>query len=148
MIHATLTKKANNKVKGMMRKAKSCPKSFWFNMHSKLKTKAGVAPLLKNVTDKTPVKFTDEEKSNILQDEFSSVFTREPDGPLPSFKKQTDKRIFDILVSQEMVHNQIKILNPNKSCGPDDIHSCLLLELVDEMAELIATIHKALVDLL
>ena len=105
-------RKANNKVKRMMRKAKrnferniaqnskSCPKPFWSYVRSKLRTKAGVAPLLKNVTDKTSVKFTDEEKSNILQDQFSSVFTREPDGPLPPFEKQTDKIILDILLSQ------------------------------------------------
>ena len=97
-------RKANNKVKRMMRKAKrnfersiaqnskSCPKSFWSYVRSKLRTKAGVAPLLKNVTDKTSVKFTDEEKSNILQDQFSSVFTHEPDGPLPPFEKETQTK--------------------------------------------------------
>ena len=78
-------KNQRNKVKRLLRKAKrefeknvaskvkQNPKSFWNHVRQKLKSKPGVAPLLQNPKDKSSVKFTDQEKANILQNQFSSV---------------------------------------------------------------------------
>ena len=139
--------KARNKVKTLMRKAKrnfekdiaqkskNIPKAFWSYVRSKLKTKAGVGPLLANVKDKTSTNFTDDKKANILQDQFSSVFTREPEGELPSFSNRTMANIIDIHITEDMMHNDLSL---NKSCGPDELHSRLLFELVDELSKPIA----------
>ena len=43
-----------------------------------------------NVKDKDSMKFKDEEKANILQNQFSSVFTREPDGEIPTLCNKTN----------------------------------------------------------
>ena len=46
------------------------------NACSKLKTKTGVTPLLQDEMCETSKKFDDEEKANILQKQFVSVFTK------------------------------------------------------------------------
>ena len=108
--------------KGIAHKSKRNPKLFWSHIRSKLKTKIGVAPLLKDPKDKASMRFDDEEKANILQDHFSSVFTRESGGNTPTVKKKTDSTIHSIAITTDMVREEIKNLNINKSCGPDEVH--------------------------
>ena len=139
LVHLTYTK-ASNKVKSMIRKAKSMfekgigekcqsnPKLFWGHVRSRLKTKSGVAPLLKDVKDKNSAQFDDVEKTNILQDQFSSVFTREPDGETPSLNKRTDTSICNLQISYKIVQEEINNLNVNESCGPDEVHPRMLIE--------------------
>ena len=79
-----------NKVKTLLRKAKRSferdiamkaktqPKAFWGHSRRQLKTKSGISPLLSNPKDSTSMKFDDTDKANILLNQFSSVFTREP----------------------------------------------------------------------
>ena len=79
--------KARNKVKAMICKSKKefqrnvsvqsniNPKIFWSHVHSKLKTKPDVAPLLQDEMDKTSTKFDEKEKAKILQEQFVSVIT-------------------------------------------------------------------------
>ena len=50
----------------------------------------GIAPLLENINDKKSIKFDDNEKANILQKQFSSIFTQEPEEEIPSVNKRTD----------------------------------------------------------
>ena len=80
--------KARNKVSKLMRKAKrnfekdiatKCktnPKTFWSHVRRKLKTRSGVAPLLEDTRDKSSMKYLDSDKAKILQQQFSSVFTK------------------------------------------------------------------------
>ena len=56
--------------------SKSNPKAFWSHTRRKLKTKSGVAPLFENEKDNSSFKFDDEDKANILQKQFSSVYSR------------------------------------------------------------------------
>ena len=94
--------KARNKAKRMLRqskklfeqqialRAKNNTKAFWSHTWRKLKTKCGVAPLLSTINDTNSLKFDDEEKANILQNQFSSVFTHEPEGDIPRIASRTD----------------------------------------------------------
>ena len=62
-----------------------------------MKTKSGISPLLLDPNDKTSLRFTDEDKANILQDQFCSVYTKEPDGSLPEFPSRTETNVaFDL----------------------------------------------------
>ena len=142
--------KARNKVTAMMRKAKrkhekeialksqTNPKAFWSHIRRKLKTKTGIAPLLENNKDKTSTKFKDLEKANILQKQFSSVFTHEPEGEMPLLSNRSEASICHFNVTEEMVHDELLNLNINKSCGPDEIHPRLLKELAATISKPIA----------
>ena len=90
-------------------------------MCSKLKTKAGVVPLLQDEKDETSTKFDDKQKANILQKQFFSNFTKEPNTEVPVLDKKTEVNLPNIIITEEMVRNEILKLNVNKSCGPDGI---------------------------
>ena len=142
------------KVKRLMRKAKKAhekniclnakdnPKLFWAHVRQKLKTKAGVAPLLADKSDINSTKFDDKEKANVLQQQFSGVFTREPQGNLPSFRKRTTSILENMAVEEEKVKLLLLSLNVNKSCGPDGIHPRMLIALADLISGPLAFIMK------
>ena len=149
--------KERNKVKRMMRQTKRCfereigtncknnPKVFWSHVRNKLNTKSGVAPLLENINDKKSIKFDDKEKANILQKQFSSIFTQEPQEEIPFLNKRTDTCVRNIVVTKNMVRKEILGLNINKSCGPDEICSRLLIELVDIISEpIVVLLNKSI----
>ena len=148
--------KARNNVKTLLRKAKrrfereiamqakTNPKAFWGHARRSLKTKPGVAPLLSNPKDKGSMKFNDGEKASILLQQFSSVFTQESDGDIPTLESRTDRRLNELLVTPQMVAKELKDLNLNKSCGPsDELHPRLLYELADLIAEPVAILFNA-----
>lgn len=103
-------------------------------MRDNLKRKTGVYPLLKLPDDKTSMKFKSKDKADILQNQFCSVFTREPNGGIPEFASRTDKEI-EISITVEMIKKEIRSINVNKSIGPDEIHPKMLKELVDHISE-------------
>ena len=149
---------ARNKVKRGMNQArkrlekricnvsKENPKSFWKHVRGSLKTKSAVSPLLRSPTDENSVKFLDEDKANILQDQFCSVFTNEPPGNLPDFYPRTES-VVNVELSIEMIRKEITSLNPNKSLGPDEIHPIMMKELIDYIdVPLYNIIQKSLTD--
>ena len=131
-----------NKVKEEIRKAKRkfekdvatkasiSPESFWYHVRSKLKSKESVAPLFERPDDKLSIKHSDKEKANILQKQFSSVFTIEPEGQLSRFNTRTRSSIPEVNISAEMISKNIKALDKNKACGLDGTSPRLLRELV------------------
>ena len=89
--------------------------------------------------DKSSLRFTDEDKADILQDQFCSVFTNEPAGSLPEFPSRTDTDVaFDLTI--DMIKKELKGLNPNKSLGPDEIHPVMLKKLAFYIAGPLHTI--------
>ena len=144
--------KARNRVKALVRKdkrdlerkialeAKSKPKLFWSHTRRKLRTKVGVAPLLENKQDKNSLVFDDEKKANLLQKQFSSVYTKEPLENIPSVQLRTGNKVIHVEIKPEAVNKKLKSLNTNKSCGPDDLHPRLLSELADIISEPLAII--------
>lgn len=128
-------------------RSKRSPKVFWSYTRSKLKTKTGVAPLLENTKDKSSIRYSDKEKADILQRQFASVFTKEPDGELPDFRLRTLTEISLPDIDSEIVRKKILQLDVDKACGPDEMHPRLLKELVDEISTPLAMIfRKSLLD--
>ena len=68
---------------------------------------------------------------SILQAQFSSVYTQEPDGDAPRMPPRTNVTLEKILVLEKMVSDEIGNTKVNKSCGPNDIHPRILKELVN-----------------
>ena len=99
-----------------------------------LKTKTGMALILQGEKDETSTKFDYKEKANILQKQFVSVLTKEPNAEVPVLDKKTEVNLPNITITKEMVPNEIMKLNVTKSCGPDEIHPQILIELVDLMS--------------
>ena len=116
--------------KGIARDVNSNPKAFWKYVHSKSHVKSGIGNLKdncgNNVTD-------DRSKADILNNFFSSVFTKET-GELPPFDVQVDNDICDVIVNVQKVRELLKSVNTSKSTGPDEIHPRFLKELADHLA--------------
>ena len=143
----TLLRKAKrNFEKDTSNNAKSHPKKIWSYVRRKLKTRAGVAPLLKDVNDPDSLQFDDMEKARILQQQFCSVFVREPDGEIPVLERRTAVMMADITITKEDVVDEIKSINKDKSCGPDEIEIKMLQELIDFVADPITSLLKKSFD--
>ena len=84
------------------------------------------------------MKYLYSDKAKILQQQFSSVFTKEPKGSIPRLDERTNTSIEHLQVTEEQVKSEINRLNINKCCGPDHIHPRLLKELVNYLSKPIA----------
>ena len=116
-------------------KSKTKPKVFWSHVRGKMKSASGVSSLLESPDDKSSLRHEDYEKANILQKQFGSVFTIEPEGELPEFPRRTEQSINDIVVTKEMTQKRLEELDSNKSFGPDEMHPKLLKEIAEHIAE-------------
>ena len=79
--------------------------------------------------------FDDKVKANLLQDQFSSVFTKEPLHNIPSFDMRSQSKIRSIEIPVEEVEKKLRSLNTNKCFGPDEIHPKLISELSEILSE-------------
>ena len=140
----TLLRKGKRKLeREIALKAKSNPKAFWMHTRRSLKSKTGIAPLLEDPKNKDSMKFDDDEKASILLTQFSSVFTHETGGEIPRIDTRTEKNISDFRVEVEIVLKELKGLNEYKSCGPDELHPRLLIELAEQIALPITMLFNA-----
>ena len=113
----------NNKTKEnkIAKNIKQNPKAFYQYIASKTLKKEGVSDL----TDKDGVlKSNDKDKSNILNDFFSSVFTQEDNINIPEFKydKDINTTLNTCSISINDMENALNNLNISKSPGPDNFH--------------------------
>ena len=105
-----------------------------------------MAPFLQDEKDDTLTIFDDKEKANILQKQFVSVFTKEPNAEVPVFDKTTEVNVPNINITEEMVRNKILKLNVNKSCGPDKMHPKILIELADLVSKPLSLLLNKTID--
>ena len=75
-----------------------------------------------------------EEKAQVLNEFFGSVFTDETDSNYPNCKFDVDNPLNNVIITDEAVHKVLSSLKVNKSPGPDLIHPRLLKELAKELA--------------
>ena len=105
-------------------------KQLYGYINSKLTSKNAMPPLILN----GQIFETSENKANVLQDQFCSVFTRD-DGNLPHFEKRTDEIFDKIELTDDIVLRAIKSFPGKISSGPDGIPSFLLKKLASSVLE-------------
>jgi hypothetical protein len=142
--------KLRNQVKWLCRKAvrdhereiargaKMNTKAVFSYAKKRMKTKSGVADLTR--TDgSTATKSA--EKAEVLNEFFSSVFTREDKTSIPQAPELTyEEPLLYLTISAEEVVKQLQKQNPNKATGPDNIPPRLLKELAEVLGDPIAMI--------
>ena len=93
------------------------PKSFWLYVNTSLKTRPDIDAI--KCIDGS-LASSDQEKADLLNSYFSSVFTREDLSNIPNFEVNEDIPLPDnISISPSMVWREINKLKSEKSAGPD-----------------------------
>ena len=85
-------------------------------------------------------------KSIFCRNNFLSVYTREPDGDIPTLESRTESIITKQYVTEEIVRKELKNLNAIKSCGPDEMHPRLITELAEQLSGPIAHLFNITID--
>ena len=118
--------------KNIVMNMKENPKD-WAYIRQKAKAKSGVSDL----KDSQGVLIQDnEEKANLLDDFFASVFIKEPPGQLPIFDVRYQGRsVTKLIVSTDDVYKRLMSLKVSKSMGPDNCHPRLMKETADSIKE-------------
>ena len=115
------------------------PKKVYSFIKSKKCDASGIAPLQSNgINHSDSVK-----KSNILNDQFNSVFTIEDTTTLPKMKPANHSNVRPIVVNRKGVLKLLNDINPYKAAGPDAIPGRLLKSLSDEVADILTMIFQA-----
>ena len=106
-------------------------KRLWTYIKSKRQDNIGIASLEVNSTTYTD----DLDKANILNNYFSTVFTKEDTSNLPSMEDSAYPTIDSLNLTVDGVSNLLHDLEVHKACGPDGISPRLYLK------KLLAILH-------
>ena len=130
----------NNYISDMLEEdSASNPKKFWSFIKSKRADSSGVAPLWRE-----GILFSDSNmKANILNDQFTSVFSTETADEIPSKGDSPYSTVPNINITTPGVIKLLNNINPHKATGPDSIPGKLLKELAQEISPALTLIFNA-----
>ncbi len=134
--------------KKLAKDSKHNPKAVWKYIHSKSRVKEDIADLYTDPTNiNSPTTSDSKQKADILAEFYSSVFTMEPDGDVPTIpNRDCDVIMTPLRISEEMVEKKLSELNPNKSPGPDSMHPRFLKEMATELKKPLAMLYNKSLD--
>ena len=133
--------------KGIASRAKTNPKAFWQYTRSRTTIRSGIAPLFNDSLENKPLVFDDEGKAEILQSQFCSVQTNEPEEDIPRLNaKPVAAEMIPVKITKDAILKKLSQLDINKSAGPDGIHPRVLKECANELAAPLADLFQASID--
>ena len=108
-------------------------KAFWKYAGSKRKLKRAIPKLLRK--DGSTAE-TDKEKADVLNSQFTSVFTQEDLHNVPEFENiEMASKLSSITVTEEILLKHLKSLRIDKAAGPDDVHPFILKNLAETLVK-------------
>ena len=115
-------------------------KHFWKYVNTRLKSRPVIDSLKKS--DDTVV-YSDEDKSQLFNQFFTSVFTQEDTNSVPSFHLNRDVPVLDsVTISPTIVYNKLCKLKPDKSPGPEGWPVLALKETAQELSLLLSILFN------
>ena len=132
-----------NHEKKIAKNAKEDPRGFWGYLNSKKNCRTSIGPL------KVDKKLIDQDQgiAETLNDFFSSVFTKENLDSMPKISsiKENIKPIGAVDTSPTKIAEKLKNLKKFSAPGPDNIRSCIYIELADVISIPLSIIfHKSI----
>jgi len=113
------------------------PKRFWQFVNRKTSTKTEIGDLhWKDPDGITTVVESDLGKAEALQDFFSSVYTREPDGELDKLPSRVSDKVINTTtrcITEEDIYKKLNKLKVDKSPSLNMLHPRVLYETKDEI---------------
>ena len=93
------------------------PKSFWRYINSHMKTRSGIDSIQRPDGSTAT---SDQEKAELLNSYFASVFTDENQVSFPSIESEVSvPKLEDIIITTSIVFNELNKLKTDKSPGPE-----------------------------
>ena len=87
------------------------------------------------------------EITELLNQQFASIFTSESDGQLPPAPlSNTNNQMTEIIIDKAAILKQLSNLDANKSAGPDNIQPRLLKEAASIITAPLTNIFQSLLD--
>ena len=133
-----LCREAHNKHLSSLLDFHNVTKRFWSFIKHRHKDKVGI-----NTLHSSGQTYTDDKaKANVLNNHFSSVFTRENLTEYPHINGDHIPDIPSLNIEVEGVKNLLENLDPHKSPGPDNIPSWFLRKTAPHIAPLLTLIFS------
>ncbi|KAG7178057.1 putative Endonuclease-reverse transcriptase-containing protein 8, partial [Homarus americanus] len=111
---------------------KANPKVFWKYVQTKTRTKARIADLYKD-EEKVQKTVNDQEKADVLSEQFSQVFIKEPDRGIPTANKKEVPALQHLEITEGKIRKVIQKLKRQKSPSPDGLHPRVIKEMMEEL---------------
>ena len=126
--------------RNISKEIKNNNKLFWRYVNSQRKSKANIPDLER---PDGSMATSDEEKAEILNNQFASVFTQEDLINIPDFDPHPfSSTLSTVLIQPQTVKKKLSKLRTDKSCGLDGVHPLLLNKLSDIMSIPLAKIYN------
>ena len=123
---------------------KDNPNLYYGHCRRSLKSKQGVTNVIDGGGKLTE---TEEETAIALNTYYHSVFTRDdPQSIAPSFPKQTEEQLTDVVITEEAVEEILRSLKTNKAAGPDGVENQLMKECSEEVAPVLTKLFRRSID--
>jgi hypothetical protein len=114
-------------------------RSFYSYVKQRTKSRPSIGPLR---NEKKEMVSDDQGMTELLNNFFGSVFTREDTANIPVAKEMEAENMKEVVITAKMVRTKIKSLKEASAAGPDNVGPRLLRELGYELAPALVKIFR------